>query len=838
MRVFLRTTAYLTLVATSFNDLGHLSADLNRFLSLVALALLLSVILRPGPLERPALRTALGALICLAAAGIFARLVPAGIASFHLLVFSAALFLVPRSPSPVGVDLRTHAMAFALVVLLAELNRLLPFVWHIKQASAALLSSASAKVVGEPRNLGPTAMGIPLLGALVLLALVSEAARPREARRPRVLVAAIPFLAHFVYLLFLTPLARWIAAENPGWTRWLLNSQWLFILLGSGIFTLFTKLAPRSHEHANAPSTPPAGLRSARPRLLAGLAVGVAFTWMVSGSEKRSHEPVSILIYEEGYGTWAVPEHGFYGEKSGGMFGVLPEFLRASGFEVERSEDLAQLEAPEHPDCLVLINIQRYLEDPDKERIARFVADGGGLLCLGDHTGVAGIRGPFNDLLAPHGIRFRFDSASFFGGSWAHALEIRRHPLNHRERSEEDYQLWVGASLDLDPPAFPVVVAKYGYSDFGNMSNVERAYLGDRLYNAGELLGDVVLVGETRVGKGKILAFGDTSGYQNLSLPRSCEFVRESLRYLGTSNSALPSVRRQVVALVVFFLVLAAMTKGFSDGGPAIAALAGMLATSAVLAAFERPETAAPPDWRKVWSARASGDPQEVHFDRDLAVVDRSHGGRFDLRAWYDNSIGGLLLNLMRNGFFPVVTERFPVDELARADLLVLLSPMRGYSGSERREIRRFIERGGRLLVSVGYEEFDGSRGLLDDYGFSVLGVPLAHFRTGEAREDLVFQEAWALAPPKEATTIVTQWDEPVVAKRRIGKGEVIVIADSYFFLNRNLEGRERHFLGNIEFFRRLSRGEDLAPIHGKFGVSMQASNPILEAVSAPEDRG
>jgi hypothetical protein len=295
-------------------------------------------------------------------------------------------------------------------------------------------------------------------------------------------------------------------------------------------------------------------------------------------------------------------------------------------------------------------------------------------------------------------------------------------------------------------------------------------------------------------------------------------------------------VRRQILALAVFLLILAVATKGFSDGAPAVAALAGMLVASTAFAALDRPDVLSPPDWRRVRSVQASGGSEEAHFDRDLAIVDRSHGGRFDLRAWYDNSIGGLLLNLMRNGFFPVITETFPVGELARADLLVLLSPMRSYSGAERREIRRFVERGGRLLVSVGYEEFDGSRGLLDDYGFSVLGVPLAHFRTGEAREDLVFQEAWALAPPEEASVIVTQWGEPVVAKRRVGKGEVIVVADSYFLLNRNLEGRERHFLGNIEFFRKLCRGEDLAPIHGKFGVSAHAPQP-LDAASTREER-
>jgi hypothetical protein len=229
---------------------------------------------------------------------------------------------------------------------------------------------------------------------------------------------------------------------------------------------------------------------------------------------------VSVFLYDAGYTNWRVPQHGSYGEKSGGMFGLLPGFLQSAGFRVQIGKDLQRLEGTDAPDCLVLINIQEFLETADRDRIHRFVERGGGLLCLGDHTGVAGIRGPFNDLLSPYGIRFRFDSASFFAGSWSDALERRLHPMNRGTRFDDEYQIWVGASLEVDPQAAPVVVARYGYSDFGDMANVQRSYLGDRVYNPSELLGDVVLAAEARQGRGKVLVFGDTSGYQNLGLRR------------------------------------------------------------------------------------------------------------------------------------------------------------------------------------------------------------------------------------------------------------------------------------------------------------------------------
>src|SRR5262249_52286649 len=161
----------------------------------------------------------------------------------------------------------------------------------------------------------------------------------------------------------------------------------------------------------------------------------------------------------------------------GGLFGLLPYGLQAAGYDVRITKDLGLLEGPNAPAVATLINIQEFLSASDKQRLLGFVRRGGGLLCLGDHTGVAGIRGPFNDLLAPLGIRFLFDSATFFDEGWSTSLELRNHALNRGVRDPEDYQIWVGASLDLDRFATPVAVAKYGYSDIGDMSNLQMAFL-------------------------------------------------------------------------------------------------------------------------------------------------------------------------------------------------------------------------------------------------------------------------------------------------------------------------------------------------------------------------
>lgn len=840
MRSFFRIVAFLLMVGGSFEALGLLSHELDRTLSLLGLLLFISTFATELNLSRrPKAPVASASALCFVVAVPIALLAPVGLAGFHLLVLVGTWLWCTRAPRAARRELLGFVWALCIVVLLAELGRMFPLLWHMKRVVASELSRISTLLprpasfgefftpwtwTREPRNLGPTAMGLPLLAGLIAIVLgrAASGAAPGGRRVATEVLALV--VAHGLFVLILTPYASWLARHHGTWSGLLMNPQWLFLVIGvtvSSCFRARDRIEPEAEasgidESTGDPSSPRQTLRRlVDPRVVSGLLLGVILVLVAGKVAPPQRGPMNIMFYDAGYSNWNVPQPGRYGENSAGMFGVLPSLLQAAGHQVERGSDLRRLEGPHPPDCLILINIQDYFDPVDRRRVIQFVRNGGGLLCLGDHTGVAGIRGPFNDLLAETGIRLVFDSATFFASGWSNALERRSHPVNLGVVNDEDYQIWVGASLDLDPGATPVVVARYGWSDIGDMANLRRAYLGDRRYNPDELLGDVVLVAEACLGHGKVLVFGDTSTYQNLSLPRSWEFVLRSIDHLGHLGGAPASPRLQIVILLAFATVLGLVTSGGVFIAPVGAACAGLLLSSAAWSALVRP--AAPPvlDWARVTppSLEAAMTPLQ-----GTAIIDRSHGGRFDLRAWNDTSIGGLTLNLMRDGFFPVVTERFPWEQLEKADVVVLVAPQRPYSTSERTALRRFVETGGRLLVCVGFEEYDGARGLLQDYGFEVRDLPLAHFRTGPDKEDLVFLEGWSVGAPDTAEVLVRQWGQPVVARSAIGQGQIVLIGDTHYLLNRNLEGRETWFPGNIAFLGSLDHGRSVSPIEGKFG--------------------
>jgi hypothetical protein len=801
MRFWVRNIAFLLLVGASLGRLGFIARDLYQVLSFLSFLVFVSTFLPEIRFQREIkLSQVIGAgLVVLM--GVWMA-VSADLGSFQLyLLLSIALALVTWRPDcQANQQLASYVVAFACLGLLAELVRIFPALWHFSVRVAASLSWMGEKLANEDRNLGPTALGLPLLVALVVLTIVREIGTVRRRRYRWIAGVALLVLTHIAYLVMLKYYARWIAGKPtaPGWL--ILNSQHLFLILGGTVYTLFDRGRPM---RSLLPARRPAAVYASAIALVAAAAVSI----IVGGTAPPAHKKARVMIYDAGYVNWDIPVHGVYGERSAGMFGMFPSTLEASGFEVVVSDDLSILAGPDAPDCVVMINIQKYMEDEDKERVWQYIAGGGGLLCLGDHTGVAGIRGPFNDLLEPVGIRFLFDSATFFGEGWIDALDYRVHPLNCGVTNAEDFQMWVGASLDLDFTARPVIVGRYGYSDIGDAANIARSYLGDRRYNPDELLGEVVLVADARYGRGKVVVYGDTSGFQNLSLARSLDTVVRTLDYLATPGGFGPGRAAQLVGLIALLLLALITTSVAKNPLPIVCVAVGLAVGSAVVSvATPTPPTVVPSFLARGPRQSSSTIP---HVQRQLAILDMSHGGHHTLRAWRDKSIGGLQLNLARNGYFPVIREAFPYRDLrGGAKLLVVIAPTRPYNRREIDAIEEFARNGGTVLVSVGFEERHGSRALLERFGLEVSSIPLGKFQAVVMADTstVVIREGWPVqadgATPSEV--LVSEWGYPLVVRRPTGNGEVLLIGDSSFFHDVNLETLKEYTMANIAFLRKL----------------------------------
>jgi hypothetical protein len=195
-----------------------------------------------------------------------------------------------------------------------------------------------------------------------------------------------------------------------------------------------------------------------------------------------------------------------------------------------------------------------------------------------------------------------------------------------------------------------------------------------------------------------------------------------------------------------------------------------------------------------------------------IAYIDASHVPAYNETYWGFDAINGLALTLMRNGYLTLSLPETAMDRLERADLLASVAPARHFTPAERQTMRRFVEGGGRLICTVGAEQASGSRALLSDFGLSVPASPVptkrrqrepepmgnlrslflnaADYGAGDHKVGVIFHAGWPVAATADNVDVLVRGrgDQPIVVSRRVGQGRVVLIGDTGFAMNKNLE--------------------------------------------------
>ena len=819
-------------------NLGPLSIEWSKALAAVLLLALMFVNLRWPPRLVSAKRCALGAgaivvswfLLLAIDRPILAVALSAGV------IWGIAEFLRGvRSRLPgVAAYAGTAATYAALVLALNTVPRL----------SDAMVSAAVtwSRVVGralvdQPLECGPAGMGGGVLGSVLCYLLVNATLRRRHNRSGLMrlmMIAAALLIANAIYLY---------VQNQPAWLPQnalaLFLSQALF--LGLGILMLSGVRVARSPGPARAPGS---RWLSAAGLILTGCA---AFALTIWPGPKISR-PITVFFFDSGFLDWNRPIYGRYGAYESGLFGCLPDYLQAAGAQCRIDHELTA-DRLGGSDVLVVINPTNRWASHELKVIWNFVADGGSLLVLGDHTDIMGSRAVLNALLAPVNVRFNFDSGFPARPEWRDCLSAMLHPCTQDAVRASDAVISVGASLQVGWPAFTVLRGRYGFSDLGNQLNVPGAFLGDYRYQKGEQLGDVALVAAAYHGRGKVLVFGDTSPFQNAALAFSyVRFVHHVMHWLGTRDWPGWGLGKGAWAV---FLTLAALLLLRRMPRVGSLALAATLVTGIALGQAAQSRRTSPPVWNGA-----------------MALIDRAHANRFSLAPLQKNSIGPLTVTLLRNGFLPLLAEAWSEENLKTADLLVITAPAKRFSGRELRAVRNFASRGGIVLINSGWEEKGAAvKSLLDEFALDILRVPLGPYpvtRTNDHLSDQVqFINAWPvvvtdpqlqgafararesyrpplldsgpsrqlaqvlspllggkdfsapattdnratpIAAPNEPVHVLAQTTEgfPIVIARTVGKGSVVLIGDTFFLGNDNLENLQYYRKGNLLFLKHL----------------------------------
>lgn len=678
-----------------------------------------------------------------------------------------------------------------------------PWLWLVTDGTAGLMGRLASAIAGQPLAAGATFAGLDFLVLMAALCVGWLFLTPAPiARRAGYAVPAI-LGGHLVYLVVLAWVPaglEWLGDEATdsllgGLARTLL--PWNTPALAAVIHLLIVAAMFRWSVDFNAPDDAVPGRRR-NSRLTVVLAGGLAV--LAAATATLHAQPLSlsgkkVVAYKEGFLNWLKPVHGEYGRLSVGMYGMLESYVTSLGGEFSISPELSQ-EDLDRADVLILLYPNKPWKPGQSERIWSFVRGGGSLLLMGDHTTrdsdvpLAEGGNYFNQLLQPTHMRVRFDSATFAVGGWLQTYEALAHPTTAGLADDRNqFGIVIGSSVEARWPARPLIMGRYGWADPGDEGS-DAAMMGNHRYDAGESLGDLVLAAEEPVGRGKVIVFGDTSSMTNGINVGAHVFTSRLLGYLASGRTAVPAWRQLLLIALAAGLVFA-IARSASAWCVLVVSIAMAVTLGVCTTATARAATILP----------------DGRFARpnNLAYIDTSHLPANSEESWREDGLGGLGLTLMRNGFLVLNMETFSSARLARAGLLIIVAPSRAYTAAEQEAIHRFVEDGGTVICTVGYDRSAASRELLRRFGLYV-GLPergardadpepMGHFKSPFIKVDnymahVRFHAAWPVGSYEPDARVIAygSGDLPVILARQVGQGWFVLVGDTCFAMNKNLE--------------------------------------------------
>lgn len=818
---FLRTSIFLIALNFLVGNLPGIMPPLSRFIGLLMLIVWVGTYF-PLRIKRPHLRTLIPALLVII--GSIALLLRGGFATLSglaLFVFALQILRANGQESELGNfnELSVCLLSTGFYMGFAILYRFVPLSWYLLQNLSLTLSAAITAIIRQKMTLSATAMGIPISVSVCCYCL-SAFIFAQERKITRFLLSISVLIgANVAYLWLQTPLMMLLKLIEKQWHPDALDFQFFLLLLSMGSSYLMTK-GVQFRKMQLGFSTNRWWCKAKRqvgclvyylPIVILLFLVCLILTFPINGERDAG----TVVFYNVGYLDWKTPVFGKYGQNNVGMFGLLPKYLNLRGYQTKVADAPLTEETLQDAKILVVINLTKFLSSKEKQAVQHFIQAGGSLLVLCDHTDVMGMMDKTNDLIQPFNITLNFDTALPSKSAWVDCLEKRPHPITIDLKEDSDTAIWVGASLSISSTGFarfktqPVIIGKRGWADHGDHQNTRRAFLGDYKRSANEQLGDIILAASSRYGKGKVLVFGDTSPFQNGVLTFSYRFVDRVFDWLARIGDSQNSLIRTLIALLLLIPIgyLIARTTKMSQElkGKSTFILSCILAVSLALAissAFQIPQTE---------SYQTSPNPSFFKF----AYIDRTHFEQYSQTGEADNSIWGLSMNLVRNGYIPMLMNEFSEQALFRSRLFVVIAPTKEFSSHELELLTQYMQTGGLVIWTAGWEDSEASNSFLSKFNFSLDSVPLGSaevsIETKELQEkyktlEVQFFEAWpVLGGSKSKKVFAEKWEHPIVVYEPIGEGGLLVIGDSGFLLNRNLESYRKNYKnGNILFLYEL----------------------------------
>jgi hypothetical protein len=539
----------------------------------------------------------------------------------------------------------------------------------------------------------PTCLAF-LVGGAMLLGVRSWTDGGRGLRRQLVVLALILaawlpvraglLIAIFMHRVMQTDYDAPLAVMNGFW-----STPILLLMLVPPALAAWKFLSPALPQSSGAAEEEPSqgSLRFCAAALLAGLAAA-AFTYAATW-EPVGERQAGRVVVDEYHSNWERTDKPmdteWYGHLSGYNYACAYDYLTRF-YQMSRLTEPMTDAALANTDVLV-IKCPTSAYAPDEiDRIHRFVDRGGGLVVIGEHTNVFGIGEYLNQVCDEFGFQFRPDC--LFGIDSVFEELYRRpfvpHPIVQRL---PPLDFAVSCSIAPGNSRGKAVMRVEG------LKNSPADYHASNFYPAAfdraEMrYGAWVQLWATRYGKGRVVAFSDSTQFSNFSAfePGKPELLLGMIEWANYRDGfGNPSLFYGFLGLALAAGVLVLGRR--SGGGWIVVAAAVILGHAAAAGAINdsnRQSLPAPQPVRPMVL---------VTTDRTVSGANLPKGGFI---AGKEDGFGIFERWILRLGYF---TQRTEGTDFASGNLAIVINPAKDVPDGYAEALVRFVEGGGRLLV-------------------------------------------------------------------------------------------------------------------------------------------
>ncbi|MHC4606981.1 MAG: hypothetical protein ACYTAF_08575, partial [Planctomycetota bacterium] len=435
-----------------------------------------------------------------------------------------------------------------------------------------------------------------------------------------------------------------------------------------------------------------------RKALVGGVACGLAFALMVllwtcpdPGTAKQGR-----VLIDEHHSRWESAQEPLntevYGIKTVYTYRCMTDFFRLHYPVVDLNEEPITAERLRSYDILVLKTPTNAYSDAEVKAVVDFVAGGGGLWLIGDHTNVFGMNTYLNKVGRRFGMRFLPDYTSPLVGSGQQIYdppEWFAHPI------VANMQTMLFATSDSLSVSGPVDAALVGKNLYLNDSDYAAdAFFGEQGLKPYKPYGTFVQTGARTYGKGRVAAFTDSTVFSNFTyyMPGINELSLGTMQWLNRKPLGLwPALLLAAIAIALF-AVAWRNWRGASGGRVVlwltVALWAGIAGASLVQAAVVKTFYPLPEPHTPI---------VKVAFPLD--GVSYRLPMRHPSHAYDPNNYQTVFVSCQRIGLVPFVCGTLEDAVERDAAVIVVADRELPFSECEISLLHRYVEKGGRLLV-------------------------------------------------------------------------------------------------------------------------------------------